>query len=336
MKIRLIEAASSYANRFSGVRIISKTALLRNALLLFILITAFSTEVRAQDPVLPSTDLGLADVYDGFGKPGLYLQEYAQIFQTRGFYDQSGKRSPSDLKINSFLLMNQLLYVSKVKVLEGNLGFTVLVPVVQINVSSPGGTVPTTNPGVVGDPIAGAAVEWSNKKLFGKTFFHRLEFDVSVPIGNYGNRYIINPSAHLWNYEAYYAFTIVLNKTISVSTRTQLNYNEHIIGTEDKPGAFYNGNYSVEFSVAPALKVEAVSYYLTQFNQDKHNGSSQYYQDQFGIYNTKERVLAVGPGIAYFIPNGVLLEAKVFFETDVQNRFAGTRPTLHMVIPLTK
>jgi hypothetical protein len=324
-------------HKFSGFRINGANTLLRPAFLLLLMVTTFAGNVRAQDPVLPGTNLGLANVYDGFaGKPGFYFQGYAQAFHTSAFYDQAGNKSPSDLKINSILMMNQFLYLTPKKVLGGYLAFTVLVPFVQITSSSISSPAPSVNPGIIGDPIVGTAVQWSNRKLFGKQFAHRLEFDVSIPAGNYDSRYNINPSAHLWNYEAYYTFTVMLNKKISVSSRVQLNYNEHVIGTQDKPGAFYNGNYSIDYSFLPSFKIEAVAYSLQQFNQDTHGGDSHYYQDQFGIYNTKERVLGYGPGIVYFAPNGVLVEAKMFFETAVQNRLAGTRPTVRLVIPLTK
>jgi hypothetical protein len=312
-------------------------AVFKRMSLLLVLVTAVTVDVRAQDPVLPPTNLGLANVYDGVaGKPGFIFQSYSQVFQTRAFYDQAGRKSTSDLKVNSLLQLNQLVYLSPVKVLGGNLGFTVLVPIVQINSSSASGPAPTTNPAVLGDPLLGTAIQWSDRKLLGKPFSHRLEFDVNVPIGNFDSRYIINPSAHLWNYEMYYALTIMLNKRISVSSRNQLNYNSHFIGAEDKAGAFYNGNYSIDYSVLPAFKVEAVAYYLKQLNQDSYGGDNHYYQDQFGIYDTKERVFGYGPGIAYFSPRGILFEGKMFFETAAQNRSAGTRPTLRIAVPLSK
>jgi hypothetical protein len=295
------------------------------------LIIAVTANVYAQDPVLPPTNLGLANVYDGIaGKPGFVYQGYLQAFQTHAFYDQGGNRTSTDLKVNSLLQMNQLLYLSSLKVLGGNLGFTVLVPIVQISSTSATGSAPTTNPGVPGDPIEGTAIQWSDKKLFGKPFSHRLEFDVSVPLGNFDNRYEINPSAHLWSYEMYYAVTMILDKKISVSTRNELNYNSHIMGSEAKPGAYYNGNYSIDYSILPAMKIEAVAYYLKQFVEDSYGGDYHYYQEQFGISDTKERVLA------YFTPKGVLLEAKVFFESDAQNRFAGTRTSLRITVPLSK
>lgn len=290
----------------------------------------------AQDPILPSTNLGLANAYDGFARPGFIYQGFAQYFQTQNLYDNRGNKIGSDLKINSLLMMNQMIYVSSVKVLNGNLAFTVLIPIVQISSSSLNSPAPSVNPGVLGDVIQGTAIQWSGRKLFGKPFSHRAEFDFSLPIGAYDSRYNVNPSAHLWNYEVYHAFTIILNDKISISARNQLNYNAHVIGTRAKPGAFYNGNYSVDYGLFKNFKVEAVAYYLTQLNQDSFDGHSHYYQETYGLNTTKEHVLGYGPGLVLLTPNGVLIEAKIFFETDIQNRFSGNRPTLRLTIPLSK
>lgn len=303
----------------------------------FILLAAFMINTYAQDPVLPPTNLGGANVYDGIaGKPGFVYQGFGQVFQTRSFYDQNGQKVNSPLKINTIVQTNQLIYMSPIKVFGGYLAFTVIVPVVQISPSGAGAATPTANPAVLADIVQGTAIQWNDRKLFGKPFFHRAEFDINLPVGNYDSKYNINPAAHLWAYSAYHAFTMLLNKRVSVSARNQFSYNSHFIGREDKAGAFYNGNYSVDYSIFSAFKIEAVAYYLRQFNQDRYGTDKQYYADKFGIYNSKETVAAFGPGLAYFAPGGALIEAKVFFETGAKNRFAGSRPTIRVAIPLSK
>jgi hypothetical protein len=312
-------------------------ATLKRISLQLVLVTAITINVRAQDPVLPSTNLGNANVFDGVaGKPGFAYQNFVQVFRTHSYYDQDGRKSPSDLKVNLLVQMNQLLYMSQVKILGGNLSFMVLVPIVQISSTSASGPAPTANPSVLGDPVLGAAVQWSDKKLFGKTLSHRAEVDLRVPAGSYSKRYNINPSAHLWDYQAYYSFTMMLNKKFSISNRHQFNYSSHIIDAKDKPGAFYNGNYSIDYAVSPSVRIAAVAYFLQQFNEDSYDGNNNYYRDQYAIHDTKERVLGLGPGITYSTPHGVFFEAKTFFETAAKNRSAGVRPTLRIAIPLSK
>jgi hypothetical protein len=292
-------------------------------------------KVFAQDPTLPPTNLGLANVFDGIaGKPGFVYQGYAQVFQTQKITGDESQDLHSGLKVNSLLQMNQFIYLSPVKVIGGNLGFTVLIPVVQINASNTSGPTPSVNPGVLGDIVQGTAIQWSNKKLFGKPFSHRVEFDVNLPTGSYNANYNINASTHAYAFGIYHAFTLLLSDQISISSRNQFNYNDHFIGQKDKAGAYYNGNYSIDYAIHPNLRIEAASYFLTQINQDSYNGNSNYYLQQYGIANTKERVFGYGPGLAYFTRGGTLLEVKTFFEAWARNRAEGYRPTLRIAIPL--
>ena len=81
--------------------------------------------IYAQDPTLPPTNLGLANIYDGVaGKPGFVYQGYAQLYQTNRIYDADGDNTGSFLKLNSLLSLHQLICLTPAKVLGGNLGFT--------------------------------------------------------------------------------------------------------------------------------------------------------------------------------------------------------------------
>lgn len=330
-----IKFAYGHAGRFA---VYPKRKL--SAIVKFYITLAFSliatTIIHAQDPVLPPANLGGANVFDGFaGKPGFVYQGFVQAFNTRAVYNQNGGKTVSDLKINSLVQINQLIYLSPVKIFHGNLAFTVLVPVVQLNSSGTGVHIPTTNPSVFGDPVYGTAIQWSDKKLFGKPFHHRAEFDITIPVGNFSKNYEINPSSHLWVYSFYHAFTLMLNKRASLNARNQFNLNSHILGTDIRPGSFYNGNYSIDYAVLPKLRIEAVAYYLKQVQQDSYAGDHDFYQNNYHLSDTKESVFGVGPGVAYFAPHGILFEAKVVFETQARHRVAGTRSMLRIAIPLT-
>ena len=296
---------------------------------------AISSHMYAQAPALPPTNLGLANVYDGVaGKPGFVYQGYAQLYQTNHIYNANGDNTRSSLKVNSLLSMHQLIYLTPAKVLGGNLGFTVLVPIVKITATNISGPAPSVNPGVVGDVVQGTAIQWNDRKLFGKSFWHRVEADVNIPVGSYNSNYAINASSHLWALGAYHAFTLFLNKNVTVSARNQFNYNFHIIDKPDKPGAYYNGNYSIDVSLLKNLKLEAAAYYLTQIVEDSYDGNHNYYQTRYSLSTTKQRVLGFGPGLACLLPGGILFEGKVFFEAAAKNTTQGARPTLRIAVPL--
>lgn len=300
-------------------------------LFLMIIITSSAS---AQDPVLPATNLGTSNVFDGFaGKPGFVYQGYAQLFQTQKLTGDRGQNMHSDLKINSLVQLNQFIYLTPLKVLGGNLSFTVLVPVVQLSASNSSGPSPSVNPGVLGDITQGTAVQWSGKKLFGKPFSHRAELAVTLPLGSYDDSYNINASAHAYTFSTYHTFTLMFSDKFSISSRNQFNYNTRIMGQLAKAGAFYNGNYTADYAVMPGLRVAAVGYFLSQLNQDTYDGSSSYYQQQ-GISDTREKVFGYGAGLAYFAKSGTLIELKTFLETASKNRAQGYRPTLRILVPL--
>ena len=115
-----------------------------------------------------------------------------------------------------------------------------------------------------------------------------------------------------------------------------LTYNFDQIGTDEKAGAFYNANYSFEYEVLPRFRAEIAGYYLKQFAQDSKGGNSFFYQDTYGLTDTRERVLAVGPGLGYVTPTGLFIEVKNMWETSVQNRTQGYRATLVLAYKLAK
>src|SRR5258706_10317679 len=139
----------------------------RTKVTLYAVITLISNSyMYAQDPVLPPSNLGLVNIYDGVaGKPGFVYQGYAQLYQTNRIYNADGNNTGSFPKVNSLLSLHQLIYLTPAKVLGGNLGFTVLVPIVKITTTNTLGPAPSVNPGVLGDIVPRTAIQWNDKKL---------------------------------------------------------------------------------------------------------------------------------------------------------------------------
>lgn len=281
LRIRLSKFSAGL-NRYAGILFYAvcrtKGCIAGHLMLLIICIS--NSDVHAQDPALPPTNLGLANVFDGLaGKPGFVYQGYAQIFHTRKMTGDRGEDLYSGLKVNSLLQMHQFIFLSKVKLISGNVGFTVLVPVVQISAVNDG-QAPKVNPEVLGGVIVGSAIQWSDKLLFDKSFSHRLELDVSFPVGNFDRKYDINPSAHAYTFGLYHALTFMLTKLSSLNVRNQLNYNGQIIGSEQKAGVYYNGNYSIDFAVRSNLRIplDTSDCDSTSLNADPLGFASVYYR----------------------------------------------------------
>lgn len=290
----------------------------------------------AQDPVLPSTNLGLTNIMDGYVPgPGWYFMNYTQVYESRRLKDGSGEKVSTDLEVGSLLNLTQLVYLSKIKVAGGNLGFITLVPIVKISATS-SSDVPNVNPNVLGDVVFATAIQWLDKKFLNKPISHRAEVGVTIPVGSFDSEYAINASANLYTISAYHSFSYLLSKNWSTSMRNTLNYNTKIRNTEIRPGSFYTCNYSIGRTLFKSLRLELVGYYLLQLEEDSYANDHRFYKNTYGIQNTKEQVLGIGPGIAYITPTRFFLEAKVFFETNAENRFEGYRPTLRVIYKLDK
>ncbi|HXB09242.1 MAG TPA: transporter [Puia sp.] len=296
--------------------------------LLFLTVAENTT---AQAPRLPATNLGLANIGDGITPgPGIYYVDFTQDFQGTAWKDGLGHNIPTHLRVNSFVTVHQFIYVSRVKVFSGYLAYTALIPIARISATDNSAPPPTVNPNVLGDIILGPAIVWQNKRFLGMPLFHRAEVDLIIPTGSYKSRYEINPGAHLYTLSVHYTYTWYLTKDFSVSMRNHLDYNTKILGTEAKPGMFYHLNYSFEQTIYKNFRAEVCGYYLSQVQQDSYNGNYHYYQEKYGIPDTRERVFAYGPGFSFLANKRLLIEGKAFVETAVKNREKGVRSALQL------
>ncbi len=297
-------------------------------------IIAIRFSSSAQDPALPSTNLGMANMQDGVSPgPGLYYVHYLQVYQPARVKGPGGNTIDHTTQVSSFLSMHQFIYESSVKVLNGHLAFSLLIPLVKLSASND--TKPVlVNPGVPGGLIFGPVIQWSNKTIFRLPYSHRAEIDLSMPVGAYNKKYDINPSSRCYTLTAYYAFTLFLTKNFSISNRHNINYNFRQMTTGVQPGMFYNLNFSLEPTLFKTVRAELAGYYLKQLVQDAYLGNHHYYQETFGISDTREQVLALGPGLSYVSSRGLAAELKVFIETQSHNRAEGVRPTLKLAYKL--
>lgn len=308
----------------------------RRSLLLMFLLLGGALRALAQDPGLPPTNLGISNMLDGAPRSrGVSWLETVQLYQARGSRNAAGDYKGSTY-VNTMLAQQQITFISEKQLLGGYMGFSGFVPIVKFAAASDGGTLPLINPNSFGDLVLGPTLQWFDRKLFGLKYMSRLELNLSVPVGSYDAKYAINPSAHLYNATAFYAFTVFLPGGFAISSRQHLNRPFHILDSDVRPGMFYNFNYSLEKAVTKGLRVELAGYYLKQLTQDAKGGDTNYYQTTYGISDTRERVFAYGAGLSYGFPSNAFLEFKVMNETAALNRSEGVRGTLRLIFKLSK
>jgi hypothetical protein len=283
--------------------------------------------VFGQVPHLPATNLGLTNLQDGVvPAAGWYYLQYIQAYQPKQVNDGQGKAVTSPILVSSLTSLQQVVYISKNKVLDGNIGFTAIVPIVKLSANTTQAI--SSNPNPLGDIIAGPLIQWSDRRLFGLKYDHRFELDLGIPTGARQTAYDINPGAHLWRIFPHYTFTISATDRLSFSMRHHLNYYFREIGTTERLGMTYNFNYSAEYALKKSIFIECAGYFLKQLEQDSYSGDHSYFQRQYGIADTRESVLGLGPGIGFITRSGLFLELKGMQELSAVNRSQGFRTTL--------
>jgi hypothetical protein len=310
---------------------------IKNTLLIAASLLLCAIQSIAQVPQIPAGNLGLTNMQDGNPPPfgGFTFIEYIQEYQTVSNRGPKGENL-GGIKVNSLLSNNQLVYLSPIKVGHGHLGITLVMPVVRLSLANVAGPAPSVNPNPLGDLIIGPFIQWHNQHLFTRRYSHRLELDLIVPTGSYASWYMINPGTHLYTISPHYTFTIFPTEKFSISMRHHLNYYFEQIGTGARPGFTYNFNYSLEYAILPTFRVEVAGYYLRQLLQDSHYGDFHYYQETFGVSDTREKIFAFGLGLSYVTPIGVFIELKEMREVESRNYSEGYRTTMVFSIKLDK
>lgn len=284
-------------------------------------------------------NFGLTSVLDGAPPaPGAYYMGYLSFYSGTMRDSNGDKVRPNginEIKVNTALAINQVIAITNTKVAGGNLFFDLLVPVVLIKESN----YDLVGKDGLADVTVGAGIQWWNKKLFGKPFFHRFELDYILPIGSnndMGGAKPINAGAQFGTIQPNWAQTLFLNKNVSISLRHHLSFNGLYKGSlppnsKLRVGSYYHVNYSIESIVGKSrfnpgqsgeLRLAAQGYYGKQLSDDKMNGND---------LNSKESVFAIGPDVHYITKFGLALELKTAFEVSAINRTQGVRTTFRLV-----
>ncbi|WKN44857.1 SphA family protein [Tunicatimonas pelagia] len=285
-----------------------------------------------QDPVQPALNLGLTGMLDGAPPAtGLFYFSYLEHYAADELVTPGG-RIPIDLDATVWL--HQLSYISEKKVLGGHLGSTALFPIVRLQGSGQVGTdgdgqpvMLTENPGIAGDLVITPLIQWFDKRLFGKPFFHRFEPSWIIPVGSYNPSYLLNPGSNHVSFQPFYAFTLFLSDRWALSQRHHYVYHFENPGNNWQTGQAYYGVYSVEYRLDPAFWVALQGYALHQLTEDRVHG-------EISSAAIRERIAAVGPSINYFI-KGWVIGIKTQVEFAAQGRPEGIRSRIRVAKSLT-
>jgi hypothetical protein len=277
-----------------------------------------------QQVTLPPVNLGGTSFLDGVAGPGLMLQERIQYYHANKFMDSKGDKLPGDNSVTSWLFMSQAAYITKLKILGAYYGFEALLPTVNLDIDTDLGT--RGDETGLGDLILSAfELQWVDHKVFGMSYFHRLNLSFTVPTGKYNDESRVNIGSNLYSFNPYYAFTLLITPKLETSWRFHYLWNSKnndppivFKANSIQPGQAFHLNYAISYEILDGLRAGIVGYYLQQTTSDKVDGEA--------MPHSKERVFAIGPGLMYS-KNNFFLTLTANFETGAENRPEGQRVT---------
>ena len=278
---------------------------------------------------LPSVNLGFTSFLDGAppAGPGFYFQQYLQYYTADEFMDDDGDEIPLLGDLDVWISLSQLLYQSDQPVLfGGKWGIDVIVPVILID-SEPGDIPVVDDSGLgLGDIWVGPYIQWD--PIMGENgpiFVHRIELQTIFPTGRYKDDKLLNAGSNIFSINPYWAGTLFITPRWEASLRFHYLWNSenddpnetlYPFADDAQAGQAIHFNFATSYEVLPKkLHVGLNGYYLKQITDAKVDGDD--------VSNSREQVLALGPGAVWHFSQNDHLWFNLYFEMLAENRPEG-------------
>jgi hypothetical protein len=277
-------------------------------------------------PALPAhaTEGGRAGYPDGaenffagaLPPPGDYFINYLNYYSADKLRDGKGNEIPINFRLTAFAEVARWVHVTQVKVLGGDLGMHVIVPWVDLRVSS--SVFPTSTNRSVGDVVTSAFLGWHNEN-----WHYVADLDVVWPTGSYDKTRIANVGMN----------SALITPTLAISylspdwqlgLKFMYDINLKNTATDYKSGDAFHMDYLLARQVTKSLSLGVSGYVFQQLTNDKISGNS--------VVDSKSRAYGIGPALSYQL-GSVNLQAHYQHEFGVRNRPEGDKLWLKAVIP---
>lgn len=288
----------------------------------------------------PVVNLGYTSFLDGGppSGPGLYFQNYFQYYTVDQFKDNKGNNLPlprTDFRAIAEII--QLIYLSKKRLLGGNLGVSAVLPSLASNELHDGlHNAQLRALDGVADLFIGPAIQYDpimRKDGKGPRYVQRIECDIVAPVGRYHRNFAINPSTPFWSINPYWAATLWITPKWAVSHRLHYLWN----GINRRPSASF-GPTVLNTQAGQAIFIDFASDFA--FSEQFHVGANGYAFDQITdtrangikVLGRREKVWALGPGLLYGFTKNQFLFINLYLEQGARNHTQGTNLIIRYVV----
>jgi len=278
----------------------------------------------APTPPLPTVALGTTTFLDAEGGPGTLLQWNSSAYVANRVNDGFRNRAPVDFSTDAEGVVLHVAHTTRTKFLGAYVGGEVLLPIARVR---SGQAIESTTG--IGDPIIGAYLQWSDKRLLGRPFAARLDLGVAVPIGSYDRSELVNIGNRAWVISPYLAMTWQPIDRFEMSTRIIYNWAgkntvpPHATNLRDwQAGEQLAVNFSGSYELSKDWRVGIGGYTQQQLSDSEVGGER--------ILGNRQRVWGVGPGVRWRHGNTMLIFT-AYKEFGAENRPQGYQGGLRII-----
>lgn len=235
------------------------------------------------------------------------------------------------------------LYVAPERILGGQVGFGLLVPIgyqsLDLNINAltalnfPNGTTlqrgnrfgTSQNTFAFGDPLATAFIGWNEGH-----FHWKLTGLLNIPIGSYDKTNLVNMGFNHWAADVTGSFTW-LDPTLGleISFAPGFTFNAENPATNYRTGTEFHIEAAMMQHFSKDFSIGVAGYYYRQLTGDSGTGAL--------LGSFKGEVSAIGPNIAYNFKIGsvpIITSVRWLKEFNAKNRMAGDAGFITVTIPL--
>jgi hypothetical protein len=251
--------------------------------------------------------------------PGDYIINYLLNYHATDFNDGNGNNMIPGFRLDVWADVIRWIHITPYKILGGDYGFHVFLPIVDLDVSVPGLSGSKT---AIGDVIFSPfVVAWHHSKNLHSVMSL---VDVYAPTGSYDKHRLANTSLNYWTFEPVYAVSYLSDDGWEGSIKFMYDFNTRNSDTDYRSGQAFHFDYTVAKHF-PGWALGIGGYYYTQTTDDSGPGAPP------GGFKGKS--FAIGPQVMFDIGKMKAI-FKYQWETDSENQPQGNRFWFKLIAPL--
>lgn len=250
--------------------------------------------------------------------PGVYLRNYNVFYWADRLNDDSGNKiAAADPDAFVYANVPRLLWITEMQVLEGFIGFDVLLPIqyTDLSLNTPGGRFDDSTWGI-GDFFA--EVTWSRRLA---RFDVAAGYGLWMPTGDSAPGLTTRAGLGFWThmFTAGATWYPDADRKWSVSALNRYEINHRKRYTNITPGDAYTLELGVGYALRPTIEFGPVAYYQVQTTSDSGRGAP----------SEKDMVWAVGPEInVVWAKLDIITSVRYLREIESENRLQGNTATV--------